>query len=123
MNELLYTAYDGCLTTLRRCAPCSYDLKLFFVKIPKCKNSSAGYCVSQTNREAIAHNMFALLAKEKAPCLVIGNLGFALASCLRLLTQFEIKTSIELEDQLQILYSLNQELLCIFKNQEGQSIK
>ena len=71
----------------------------------------------------IAHTIFALLAKEKAPFIVIGNLGFALASCLRFLWQFEEKTGIQLEDQLQIVYSRDQELVCIFKNKEGQSIQ
>ena len=92
VDETLYTAYDGCLTTLRRFTPCSCDLKLFFVKIPKCKNSSVRYHVNQINREDIAHSMFALLAKEEAPCLVIGNCGFALASCLTFLLQYEQKT-------------------------------
>ena len=37
--------------------------------------------------------------------------------------QFEEKTGIKLEDQLQIVYSQDQELVCIFKNEEGQSIQ
>ena len=85
VNASLYTAYDGCLTTLRRLTPCKSILKLFLVRIPKCKQNSTRYCVNQANRADIAHAIFALLAKEKAPFIVIGNLGVALASCLRFL--------------------------------------
>ena len=123
VNASLYTAYDGCLTTLRRLTPCKSILNLFLVRIPRCKQNSTRYCVNQANRADIAHTIFALLAKEKAPFIVIGNLGFALASCLRFLWQFEEKTGIKLEDQLQIVYSQDQELVCIFKNEEGQSIQ
>ena len=45
--------------------------------------------MNQANRADIAHTIFALLAKEKAPVIVIGNLGFAVASCLRFLLQFK----------------------------------
>jgi len=123
VNASLYTAYDGCLTTLRRLTPCKSILKLFLVRIPRCKQNSTRYRVNQANRADIGHTIFALLAKEKAPFIVIGNLGFALASCLRFLWQFEEKTVIQLEDQLQIVYSRDQELVCIFKNEEGQSIQ
>ena len=79
--------------------------------------------MSQANRAEIAHTIFALLAKEKAPFIVIGNLGFALASFMRYLLQFEEENGSKLKDQLQIVYSQDQQLVCIFKNEEGQSIK
>ena len=67
--------------------------------------------------------IFLWLSQEKAPCMVIGNLGFALASCLRFLLQFEEETGIKLNDQLQIIYSQDQELVCMFKYEEGQYIQ
>ena len=48
VNASLYTAYDGCLTTLRRSTPCDSILKLFLVRIPKCKYSTR-YYVNQAN--------------------------------------------------------------------------
>ena len=84
------TLYDGCLTTLRRSTPRKAILKLFNVRIPECQHVSP-YFVNQTQRADIAHTIFALLDKEKAPFLVIGNLGFALATLLRCLRQFDEK--------------------------------
>ena len=115
----LNTAYDGCLTTLRRLTPCKSILKLFLVRIPKCKQNSTRYYVNQANRADIAHTIFSLLAKERTPLIVIGHVGFALASCLRFLLQFEEETCIKLKDQLQIVYSSDQELACLFKHEEG----
>ena len=84
------TPYDGCLTTLRRSTPCKTILKLFNVRIPECQHDSI-YFLNQTKRADIARTIFALLDKEKAPFLVIGNLGFALATLLRCLRQFDEK--------------------------------
>ena len=120
----LYTAYDGCLTTLRRLTPCKQqELKLFLVRIPKCKQDSTFYCVNQDDRADIANNIFAVLAKEKAPCIVIGNLGFAIASLMSYLLQFQRETGMKLEEQLQIVCSQDQQLVCIFKYEAGQPIQ
>ena len=78
--------------------------------------------MNHTKRSDIARTIFVLLDKEKPPFLVIGNLGFALATLLRCLRQFDEETGLRLEDQLQILCSADQKLMCIFKNKEGQSI-
>ena len=79
--------------------------------------------MNQTHRRDIAYPIFELLAIEKAPCIVIGNLGFGLASCLRFLLQFEEDYGIKLQNQLQIVYSQDQELVCMFKHEEGQYIQ
>ena len=84
------TPYDGCLMTLRRSTPRETSLKIFNVRIPECKPSSR-YYVKPKNRPDIACTIFTLLNEEKAPCIVIGNLGFALATCLRSLRQFDEK--------------------------------
>ena len=124
VNASLYAAYDGCLTTLRRLTPCKQqELKLFLVRIPKCKQDNTFYCVSQADRADIANNIFAVLAKEKAPCIVIGNLGFAIASLMSYLLQFQRETGMKLQEQLQIVCSEDQQLVCIFKYEAGQSIQ
>jgi hypothetical protein len=84
------TPYDGCLMTLRRSTPREISLKIFNVRIPECKSSSS-YYVKPQKRPDMACTIFTLLNKEKAPCIVIGNLGFALATCLRGLQQFDEK--------------------------------
>ena len=84
------TPYDGCLMTLRRSTSREISLKIFNVRIPECKSSSS-YYVKPQKRPDMACTIFTLLNKEKAPCIVIGNLGFALATCLRGLQQFDEK--------------------------------
>ena len=74
--------------------------------------------MGQASRAAIAHTIFELLAKEKAPFIVIGNLGFAVSSCLRLLIQFEEDYGIKLKDQVQIIYTIAQQLVCMFKREK-----
>ena len=114
----LYTAYDGCLTTLRRLASCKSSLKIFLVRVPKCKLDRPCYCVNQANWVDISYTIFNLLAKEEAPFIVIGNLGFRLASCLKLITQFEEDYHTKLKYQVQITFSKDQQLLCMFKKEK-----
>ena len=39
------------------------------------------FYVNQADQADIARTIFDVLTDEQAPCIVIGNLGFALASC------------------------------------------
>ena len=125
-NTLLHTAYDGCMTTLHRLTPrkeLQKIMKLFLVRIPKCNQKSTLFYVNQADQADIARTIFDVLTDEQAPCIVIGNLGFALASCVKFLLEFEEETGIKLRDQLQIVCSHDQELVCLFKYEEGQYIQ
>jgi hypothetical protein len=116
------TPYDGCLVTLRRSTPCDKILKLFNVRIPECHRHTP-YSLNTKQQADIACTILTLLAKEKAPFIVIGNLGFALATCLRCLRLFDKTYRGSLEDQLEILCSADQKLMCIFKHEKGQCIQ
>ena len=116
------TPYDGCLVTVRRSMPCDKIMKLFSVRIPECHRHTP-YCLNPKQQADIACTILALLAKEKAPFIVIGNLGFALATCLRCLWLFDKTYHESLEDQLDIVCSADQKLMCIFKHEKGQSIR
>ena len=121
-----YATYNGSLTTLRRLQPCNQverTLKLFLVKVPRCKHDRIHYCINECDREAIANHIFAVLGAEDAPCIVIGKLGFGLASCLKFMWRFEEQTGTKLGHQLQMAANENQELMCLFKFEKGQSIQ
>ena len=125
VNESLHTAYEGCLSTLRRFTPSDTVnvLKVFLVRLPKCKNTSTKYCLQGRNRAAVAKTIFNLLAKEEAPFLVLGNLGFTLASFLYFLEQFQDETHISLKDHIQMIQSEDCELTGIFKATKGECIQ
>ncbi len=115
------TPYSGFMTTWRRLTPCNSIMNFFFVRIPECHRESI-YYVNYNKRADIARNIFLLLDKAKPPFLVIGNLGFALATLIRFLQQFDDDNGLRLEDRLQIICSADQKLMCLFKNKESQII-
>ena len=93
------------------------------MKVPRCKHDRIHYCINECDREAIANHIFAVLAAEDAPCIVIGKFGFGLASCLKFMWRFEEQTGTKLGNQVQMQASENQELMCLFKFEKGQSIQ
>ena len=115
------TPYEGTMMTWRRLSPCNSIMKFFFVRIPECHRESI-YYVNHNKRGDIARNIFQLLEETTSPFLVIGNLGFALATLIRFLRQFDDDNGSRLEDRLQIICSADQKLMCLFKNKESQII-
>ena len=115
------TPYEGTMMTWRRLSPCNSIMKFFFVRIPECHRESI-YYVNHNKRGDIARNIFQLLEETTSPFLVIGNLGFALATLIRFLRKFDDANSSSLEARLQIICSADQKILALFKNKENEII-
>ncbi len=115
------TPYQGTMMTWRRSTLCHSVMNFFFVRIPECRRESM-YYVTSTKREDIAFNIFKLLEKTTPPFLVIGNFGFGLATLISFLRKFDEATGFSLEARLQIICSVDQKLMALFKNKENETI-
>ena len=115
------TPYQGTMMTWRRPTLCHSVMNFFFVRIPECRRESM-YYVTSTKREDIAFNIFKLLEETTPPFLVIGNFGFGLATLISFLRKFDEATGFSLEARLQIICSVDQKLMALFKNKENETI-
>ena len=66
---------------------------------------------SPRERQHVANAIFKLLSKATCPTVVLGNIGFALDSCLTHLAEYRDDTGEDVDHKLQILTTADQEVV------------
>jgi hypothetical protein len=117
---------EGQLTTLRRSESQCVEsipgtLRILHVKIPNIMPTCTQYYVSFEQRAEMARTIFQLILDTEAPFIVIGNLGFQLASLATFLACFQEETNVNLLEQIHVLDVGTQDCVCLFKYEEGQN--
>ena len=102
------------LTTLRRSTSCGETLRVVAIKTLKGTAHSSLF-FSPTERQNVANAIFKLLSKATCPTVVLGNIGFALASCYKHLAEYRSDTEEDMEQKLQIFVTGDQVLMSLFK--------
>ena len=102
------------LTTLRRSTSCGETLRVVAIKTLKGTAQSPLF-FSPTERRNVANAIFKLLSKATCPTVVLGNIGFALASCYKHLAEYRSDTEEDMEQKLQIFVTGDQVLMSLFK--------
>ena len=99
--------------TLRRPTSCGEKLRVVAIKTLK---GSRDYFLSPTERQQVANALFNLLSKATCPTVVLGNIGFELASYWKLLREYDRETKSDLESDLQVLVTEDQGLMSLFRD-------
>ena len=99
--------------TLRRPTSCGEALRVVAIKTLKGIPSNHNLFFSQYDRQHVAYAEFKHLSEAQCPTVVLGNIGFALASCFKHLAEYRESTGIDLYHDLQILTTEDQDLMSL----------
>ena len=113
MIDLIPGWRHAVLMTLQRSTSCGETLRVVAIKTLKGIPHKPLF-FSAAQRRNVATAIFKLLSEASCLTLVLGNIGFALASCYTHLCEYRRKTGEDLNQDLQILASDSQELMSLF---------
>jgi len=114
MIDLIPGWRHAVLITLQRSTSCGETLSVVAIKTLKGIAENHLF-FSPRERQHVANAIFKLLSFATCPTLVLGNIGFALASCIKHLAEYRCDTGEEdLDHKLQILTTGDQVLMSLF---------
>ena len=113
MIDLIPGWRHAVLITLQRSTSCGETLNVVAIKTLKGVAENPLF-FSPTEHQQVANAIFKLLSSATCPTVVLGNIGFALASCIKHLTEYKCDTNEDLSHKLQILTTGDQVLMSLF---------
>jgi len=101
--------------------PCGEELELILIRTIKGKAQSR-LVFSTTDRKELAYGLFDLLLEANRTTIVLGNVGLGLGSIVRCCEEYRQNTFVDVESNVDILLSDDQELICLHTKHDAQSI-